>query len=206
MRFLLFSTLVLLASCASSYKALKPIPVDQACVLKRMPVGLATSWFDASVDVMENHISGLLLIKRMPDEAMRLVFTNEAGITYFDFAFDPSGRFKVHYAIKQLNRKAVIRTLQTDFELLLGIPFRQGNLQAWRMGNEVFYGVQQKKKIAYFITTPDCASLHRLEWASKRKRLVTAVVAGNSTSTPDSVQIQHHTFNMHIRLTKLEKE
>ena len=206
MRSLLFSAALLLVSCASEYKLMKSSPVDLSCVEKLSPKGISTSWYDASVDIMDRHISGLFLMKVMPDSTTRLVFTNEGGITYFDMAWDASGQFKTHYILKQLNRKQVVRTLKTDFELLLGMPFRQRTVQAFQSGNEVFYGVQQKKNRAYFITTPDCASLQRLELGSKRKRLVTIVMEGSRRETPGAIRIQHHTFNMRIDLTKLEKE
>lgn len=206
MRYLLFSIALVLASCSSEYKSMKASPVDLSCAKKVMPTGLSTSWYDASVDILDKHISGLLLIKVMPDSTTRLVFTNEGGVTYFDMAFDTAGQFKVHYMMKQLNRKQVVQTLKTDFELMLGIPFQQGALHASTRGNEVFFGVQQKKNMAYFITTPDCASLQRLELGSKRKRLVTEVLSGDDSATPDSIRIQHHTFTMRISLTKLEKE
>jgi len=206
MRFLLYSFILLLTSCASEYSSMKLIPVDTNCVKKLRPTGINTSWYDAGVEVQGRHISGLLLIKQMPDSVVRIVFTNEAGITYFDMSFDAQGKFKTHYIMKQLNKKAVLNTLRADFELLMGIPFRNSAISAWQKGSEVFFGVRQKKKMAYFITDPDCASLQRLEVGSKRKKMVTGFLMGESVSSPDSLRIQHHNFNMTISLQKLSRE
>src|SRR5690349_1985117 len=119
MRCLLFSIVLFGVGCASDYKGLMVVSVNQECLSKMKPVGLSTAWYDAGIDVVGKHISGLLLIKEMPDQSKRIVFTNEAGLTFFDFGFDVSGNFKVHYVIQQLDRKAVVRLLRDDFALLL---------------------------------------------------------------------------------------
>lgn len=206
MRFLLYSqVLFFLISCKSDYKLLTPASADQTCVDKISPRGIETSWFTTSIDVVGKHMSGLLFIKRMDDGSSRIVFTNEAGVKFFDFEFTSSGEFNTVSVIPQLDKKAVINTLRKDFELLLGIPFRKP-LQAWTQGNEIYYGAAQKKETAYFITDRDCASLQRMELGSKRKRKVTVTLVGSQPGLPESVSIHHHTFAMDIVLKKLVKD
>lgn len=204
----LFSLLALcglLAGCKSDYGLLESRPVDAACVDRLMPRGLETAWFTTSVDVLGNHISGLLFIKQLPDSLYRVVFTNEFGVTFFDFEFGPNGHFVVRDIIDKLDRKPVIITFRKDFQLLLGLSY-QGPVRGWRREGENYYGVVQKKEVAYFITDADCASLQRLELGSKRKRKVTERLFGVRAAVPDSVQILHHTFAMEIRLKKFVKE
>src|SRR6185369_7920767 len=120
MRCFLFSIgCLLLMRCASDYKGLQATAPDDACAARIVPARVNTSWYNADVDVVGRHISGLLLVKHMPDSSYRVVFTNEAGVTFFDFGFLTNGDFKVYNAIHQLNKKAVIQTLRKDFELVL---------------------------------------------------------------------------------------
>lgn len=205
MRYSLFS-IILFLGCASDYKSLRKIPVNQSCITKLRPQGIATSWYGASIDVVGKHISGLLLVKEMPDHSNRIVFTNEVGFKFLDFEFASQGGFKVHHILPQLDKKPVIRLLKNDFALLLGIPFEDSDWQAWERGDEIFYGVTQKKETAYFITDKDCASLQRVESGSKRKRKVSIVFRGKNPDQPDSIRLQHHTFAMQIALKKLTKE
>jgi hypothetical protein len=167
---------------------------------------METSWYDAGVDVTGKYISGLLLIKNMPDSSKRVVFTNEAGITFFDFVFSKNGDFSVINVVKQLRRKAVIRTLEKDFRLILGLPFQQHTFDRYLAGEEVYFEFKQKNGTAYFITSKDCASLHRLEWAVKGKRLVTVRTPGSGYPMPEKIELNHHTFNMQIKLNRIEKE
>lgn len=207
MRCFLFSIgCLLLMRCASDYKGLQATAPDDACAARIVPARVNTSWYNADVDVVGRHISGLLLVKHMPDSSYRVVFTNEAGVTFFDFGFLTDGDFKVYNAIHQLNKKAVIQTLRKDFELVLGLPFRQGVYQRWTEGEEVFFGVRQKKETAYFITSKDCASLRRLEWGAPRKRKVTVQLPGSPYPSPDMLELKHHTFNMQIKLARITKE
>jgi len=206
MRYLLFSAACITCFCCSSdYRYMRSIQANANCIATLSPRQLNTSWYHAGVDVLGNHISGLLFIKNMPDSSIRVVFTSEAGVTFFDFGF-VDGNFKVHNIIGQLNKKPVIQTLRKDFELVLGLPFKSASLQSWTMNDEVFYGVKQKKETAYFITTKDCASLRRLELGSSRKRKVTVLISGQSYPSPEKIELTHHTFNMKINLSRFEKE
>ena len=207
MRYLLFSISVIFCwSCASDYRHMQAAETNADCIARLAPQKINTSWYHASVDVVGKHISGLLLIKNMPDSSYRVVFTNEAGVTFFDFGFTHNGVFKVHNVIKQLDKKPVIQTLRKDFELILGLPFRSKSYEVKTMNDEVFYGVKQKKEMAYFITNKDCASLRRLELGSARKRKVTVQINGQQYPTPDKIELAHHTFKMQINLTRFEKE
>jgi hypothetical protein len=206
-RYLLFSvSCIFCCSCASDYRYMEAAETNKDCISKLAPIQFNTSWYHASVDVVGNHISGLLLIKNMPDSSYRVVFTNEAGVTFFDFGFTPTGSFKVYNIIKQLDKKPVIQTLRKDFELILGLPFRGASYQTYIMEEEVFFGVKQKKEMAYFITSKDCASLRRLELGSVRKRKVTVHLDGEQYPTPDKIELVHNTFSMQINLTRFEKE
>jgi hypothetical protein len=206
-RYLLFSVaLIVCASCASDYKLLQPSTGDPSCWKKLAPQYLQTSWYHASVDVVGFHVSGLLLVKNMPDSSYRVVFTNEAGVTFFDFGFSNIGDFTVHHVIRQMDKRPVIQTLRQDFALILGIPFRSQAYKTWSHGEEVYYGVSQKKETAYFITNKECASLHRLELGSARKQKVVVHVSGDGYPTPEKIDLSHKTFDMQIKLTRFHKE
>src|SRR5688572_30773844 len=111
---LLFSICLINFGCASDYKGLQAVTVDQTCLDRIRQPALATSWYTASVDVVGKHISGLLLVKEMPNQSKRIVFTNEAGVTFFDFGFESDNTFKVYSIIKQLDKKPVVRLLRND--------------------------------------------------------------------------------------------
>lgn len=203
--FLLCSLELLSLGCSNEYSHLRALQADEGCPAKGMPWQIETSWYTTSVDIMGKHISGLLLIKNMPDSSQRLVFTNEVGLTFFDFEFS-NGSFTVHTVISQLDKRAVVQTLRKDFELILGIPFRDKTLKRLGTDEETYFGVVKKNETAYFITTKDCAYLRRLEWASSRKRKVSVQFPGSTFPSPDKVILKHYTFDMQIELTRILKD
>src|SRR5438128_6245701 len=118
MRFLLsISCLFFLCSCFSPYKQLQKANENVSCVKQFKPV-FTTALYNTQVNVVGKHLSGLLIIKTMPDSSIRIVFSNEAGFKFFDFEFN-GNNFKVYYIYKQMNKKSVLKTLRKDFQLVL---------------------------------------------------------------------------------------
>src|SRR5215218_3945809 len=115
---LLSSCLFLLYSCTPEYRKMQSA-TGNAGSLQQFKPAFKVALYNTTVDVVGNHLSGLLLIKKMPDSSTRMVFSNEMGFTFFDFEFAANGTFKVYSITKQMNKKSVIKTLQHDFELIL---------------------------------------------------------------------------------------
>lgn len=165
-----------------------------------------SSLYKASIEVTGHRLSGLLLIKSMPDSSWRAVFTNEAGVTFIDMEFRKDGTFIVHHAVRQLKRKPVLTTIRKDFSLIIGLPFQYGSLTRFETADEVYFGLRQKNESYYFITRKDCASLHRMERGSDKKRVVSVDVASGAYPAPSQLVLQHHTFDMQIKLNRIERE
>lgn len=140
----------------------------------------------------------------MADSSVRVVFTNEVGVTFFDFEFGKGEVFKVRQVISQLDRKAVIALLRKDFEAILMRGVNE-KLQIFTRKGEIFYARVGKKETDYFITDKDCASLLRIEKASKRKKKMEVLLIGDQQKAPDSVYLKHFTFDMQIALKKLQR-
>lgn len=83
MRYLLLSNcLFILMGCSSAYKYLRATTGDVNSLQKFKP-SFSVALYNTQVDVMGNHLSGLLLIKKMPDSSVRMVFSNEIGFKFF---------------------------------------------------------------------------------------------------------------------------
>src|SRR5688572_179865 len=78
----------------------------------------STMLYNAQVNVAGRHLSGLLLFKTMADSSKRVIFTNEMGVTFFDFEFSRKG-FRVVSCVRQMNKNVVINRLKSDLGLLL---------------------------------------------------------------------------------------
>lgn len=206
MRFLLLlsSCFLLFTGCTTMYKQLAITTGKVADVEKYKPA-ISVALYAAQVDVAGNHLSGLLMIKKMPDSSTRLVFSNEMGFTFFDFEFTSEGLFKVHSVIKKMNKKSVLTTLKKDFELVLMQKLTEENLVVRKSGSFLYYIFPQKKGYYCYIIDSISNKMDHMERSSKRKSVVSAIMNDYKNGMPDTIGITHHNFNFTIGLKKLEK-
>jgi len=201
---LLSSCLTILVCCTPAHKKMQVANMGHVDSLQKFKPAFTVALYDTKVDVVGNHLSGLLLIKRMPDSTLRMVFSNEMGFKFFDFEFAPNGNFKVYSIIKQMNKKAVLKTLRKDFELVLMEHLNAA--QSIRVSNEqLYYVFPQTKGFNYYITDTSSSKLLRMERASNKKTVVTATMDNYINGIPDSIGISHKTFNFTISLKRIER-
>lgn len=202
---LLSSLLCLLLGCSSAYKHLEKTSGNPADILKFKPE-ISVVLYKAQIDVIGNYLSGLLLIKKMPDSSTRILFSNEMGIKFFDFGFSKDNDFTVYYILKKMNRKAVIKTLRKDFEIVMMQHIDTSNAFIKKDSNRnLYYGFPQPKGFNYYITDSSTTQLLRMERASKRKPVVTVTTAGYTNGLPDSIGFTHHKFDFIIALKRIER-
>lgn len=202
--FLLSSSLFILLSCNTAYKNLQKTTGDVSVLQKFKPVA-PVALYNTQVDVIGKHLSGLLLIKKMPDSSTRLVFTNEIGFSFFDFGFGADGSFKVYAILKQMNRKAVIKTLRKDFDLVLMRGLDTGKVVIRKNDSLTYYVFKQTKGYNTYITNNTGTELVRMERSSKRKPVVQAIMKNYVDGVPDTIGITHKTFNFSIGLKRIER-
>ena len=203
MRYLLLSScLFVFSACGSSYKQLQKIDGNASCVEKFRPT-FTTALYTTRVNIVGNYLTGLLVMKTMPDSSVRVVFTSEMGLSLFDFEFKPNGNFKVYYIIKKMDRKAVVKTLRQDFELVLMHQLNTQMAEVFRKDDRIYYAFKQEKGSKYYITDPDCRALLGIEKASRRKAVVQVLMKDYIDGIPDTVGISHNNFQFTIGLKRL---
>jgi hypothetical protein len=196
--------MLLVMGCSSAYRQLQPATNDTSLLQKFRPV-FSTALYRTSVDVMGRHLSGLLLIKRMPDSSLRMVFSNEVGFKFFDFEFSKDGAFRVFSIIRQMNKKAVINTLRKDFELLLMERLDMGRAITRTGDGLVYYSFPKDKGYDHYITDTTGTRLVRMERSSKRKPVMDAIMRNYIGGMPDTIGITHRNFNFTIALKRIER-
>ncbi|HMG07219.1 MAG TPA: hypothetical protein VK609_01855 [Mucilaginibacter sp.] len=206
MRFLLLSScLLILVSCSSVYKNLKPTGGDVDDIKKFAP-NFTNVLYKTEVDVIGgHHLSGLLLIKTLPDKSVRMVFSNEMGFKFFDFEFKSDGGFMVYYIIKQMDKRPVIITLQKDFELVM---IRKRNSETAYMRKDdhyLYYVFPQEKGANYYVTNLQGTELIRMERSSDRKPVMQAIMNNIHNDIPDTIGISHKNFKFNIGLKLLKR-
>ena len=201
---ILSSCLFFLLCCSPVHKQMQSANADVSTIYKFKPA-FTVALYNTTVDVVGNHLSGLLLIKKMPDSSTRMVFSNEMGLSFFDFEFSPDGNFKVYSIIKKMNRKSVIKTLRHDFELVLMNTLDNSKASVRKQDDLLYFIFPQAKGYNYYITNADGTELLRMERASNKKSVVEAVMQNYQNGIPDTIGISHRTFEFNIGLKRIER-
>lgn len=201
---ILSSCLLFILSCSPVHKQMQSASADVSVVQKFKPA-FTVALYKTTVDVVGNHLSGLLLIKKMPDSSTRMVFSNEMGLSFFDFEFGANGSFKVYSIIKKMNRKSVIKTLRHDFELVLMNTLYNDKAVVKTKDEQLYFIFPQKKGYNYYITDNKGTELLRMERASNKKTIVDAVMKNYINAVPDTIGISHKGFEFNIGLKKIEQ-
>ncbi|HEX3386567.1 MAG TPA: hypothetical protein VHS53_15310 [Mucilaginibacter sp.] len=199
----------MLAGCSSVYKNLQPATGDINDLQKFKP-DFRKVLYKAEIDVVGHHLSGLLFIKTLPDSTIRdstirMVFSTETGFKFFDFGFGPDGGFKVFYVVKQMNKKAVIKTLKKDFELIL-LPQKDYKSAYLRKDDSNLYYIFPRPKGTFcYITDLKSTEMKIMEISSPYKPIVQAIAKGAPNGIPDTIGISHKNFNFTIGLKKIDR-
>lgn len=193
-----------LFSCRSVYTGMEQVSVKDSCLMPLQPV-FVNELYKAQVTITNHQLSGLLLIKQMPDQSRRVVFSTETGVKFFDFEFRENGEFSVIDILKKLNKKVIVNALREDFELLL--MQERGKIPGKLLKNELYFyhGYAKGKKQAWYLTDLNCQQLVGAELSSKRKPLVQLKYFHQGTGSPDSIFLKHLNFKFNIALKKLER-
>lgn len=174
---------------------------DNNCVFAFKPV-FTKALYNTQVNVVGKHLSGLLIIKTMPDSSTRIVFSSEAGFKFFDFGFS-GDQFKVYYIYKEMNKKPVIKTLRKDFQLILMNNLKAENAYAMKKDSLLYYTFPEGKDHYYYVTNSDCSELIRMERGSSRRMVMTAIAQNIQQGIPDTIGITHTNFNFEIGLKRI---
>ena len=201
--FLLFiNGFLILAACSSQFRNLQKADGSPGCVQKFKPA-FQTAYFEAKVESLSHQLSGILIMKKMPDSNIRLVFSTKPGIKLFDFEFTTNSGFRVLYIMDQLDKKAVIKTLRKDFELILFINTNPNRGYLLRDSARFYYVFPQESGVNYYIADSSCSVLYAMQRASDTKVIVEAIMNNYQQGMPDTIGIEHKNFHFIIGLKKM---
>jgi hypothetical protein len=202
-RSLTFLSAVSLIFSCNQYRHMQKIQSDRTCVEKFKP-DFHHAEYKTSVEVIGKHLSGILLIKYMPDSSTRIVFTNETGFSFFDFAFYGDTGFSVYHIVSQMNKPALIKTLRKDFELIMFRNMDRSKSYNLADSGYIYHAYPQIKGVNYYITDDQCRQLVKMQRSSNKKPIMEASIYKSSPGNPpDSIYIRHLNFNFSISLKKI---
>lgn len=74
--------------------------------------------FKGSIDVLKNHLTGLIIIKKTDSLTTHIIFVTEIGMKMFDFEWK-NNEMNAVYVFEPLNKESLINSLKTGFKQML---------------------------------------------------------------------------------------
>jgi hypothetical protein len=163
--------------------------------------------FNARIDLMKNHFSGLMVVKPYAVGSYRVVFLTELGMKVFDMEFLPDREVKIHYIMESMNRKALVKTLTNDISLVLmnGLSGLDYELLARHHSTDTIFRYRDKRKRNYYYTAGTADKPYFLKQTSCITNKVRADLCGTDAGI-DSVKITHYNIRLAIALYRIREE
>ncbi len=208
--FLFISILLLLCSCRtirhSNLQKVEEQKIEVAQLNSCFKNNFTKVLFKSEINIYKNHISGLTLIKLMPDNSYRINFITELGLKIFDFEIKGEN-FKVIYCIEKMNKKKLIQILKEDFTLLLLENKLNNKTMLYKNKNnsENVFRFHVNNNYKYYYVDNESARLNKIENCSFFSRKVSIDFSDFKNNFPNKIDILHYNIKLNIRLNKIDK-
>jgi hypothetical protein len=159
--------------------------------------------FRGSLEVRGHHLTGLLYLKKMPDSTMRLAFTNEFGMTWFDLILNQDV-ITVEYCFEPMNKKSLLKIFKTNFELLFNAEADPAGFRAYSQkpgGNPVIRSRYKNYRTWFVLDSSDCRTLEIRGKSSVFDKTVISCT-GYRDGVPDSLTILSPVIHMKMELVR----
>ncbi len=167
---LLLSSILLVSSCRISkynYRNCEKIVLNHD-IIKAVVKENSVLKYNATIDILKNHLTGLLIVKQTDSITKHLVFVTELGMKMFDFELK-NNEMNTAYVFTPLNKPKLIEVLKANFKSMLLLSEFGTNDCKFENGKDLIY-LSRKDKNKEFFTVSKMEGLTLKETFCKRRR------------------------------------
>lgn len=205
-RFLAISlVLVLCNSCAlKTTEGLRNTPITEIEVINPYFSSSEIDYvYKAKIEIYGKHFGGILIIKKIAENAHRVVFTTEFGSKIFDFLYQGDS-FVKNFVIEDLDKKIIVNTLQRDFKLL--ITERAKVLAQYASEGNLIFKTKRDNRFNFYFFTVENPVLEKMIQTSKSKEKVEIVFTSTEKVLAQQIGITHSNIKLKIDLDYFNKD
>jgi len=206
-RYFLFFLLFTVSSCSNPYKNLTKTECSSEQIENipyALPYSENTLIYKADIKFYKNDISGLLIIKKTDESIYRIALTTQFGLSIFDFELN-HGILNVKYCIEYLNKKLILSTFETDFNLLLlqnqfeKIYFIENIIQ-----NQKIWQLINGKHNYNYIQNTNSEKLENISFKKRNSEKISVGLYSYKGDIPKNISLEHRNIKlkMNFKLIK----
>jgi hypothetical protein len=168
---LVYSLIFILFVSCKTYKLtdVKPIPSSEKTVENLYFSSNEDYVYKCQMDIYKNHVSGILIIKKISETTHRVVLTSDFGNKLIDFEISEDD-FKLNYVLPDLDKKIVINFLKNDFQQLLKKKYPV--TESFENENSKIYLSKIDKKIYYLFFNKENNLLKQIIYTKNNKEKI----------------------------------
>lgn len=152
------------------------------------------------MDIYKNHVSGILILKKINETTHRVVLTSDFGNKLIDFEIS-NDDFKLNYVLPDLDKKIVINFLKNDFQQLLKRQYHV--TESFENENSKIYLSKVDKKIYYLFFNKENGLLKQIIYTKNNKEKIDFTFDAKKHIFADSIDLQHKDFKINIKLFQI---
>jgi hypothetical protein len=162
--------------------------------------------FKGTLDISKHHLSGLFFMKRTSPGSIRIMFSNEMGMTFFDVELK-GDEFIIHSCFPSLNKASLMKMLHSDFRLLL-IPAT--NIKYMKPlkskdPGQVVFKVKYPKGAFRYTWDKESGRICRIQTLNAFFNKTDLLLEGNKGPAPKKISMSNPMIRLHIIMTYLSK-
>ncbi|WP_160138044.1 hypothetical protein [Chryseobacterium sp. c4a] len=199
---LLYSLILVLAVSCKSYQLteVKPVPTKEKTVENLYFSSAEDYVYKCQMDIYKNHVSGILIIKKISETTHRVALTSDFGNKLIDFEISDNN-FKLNYVLPDLDKKIVINFLKNDFQQLLKREYPVS--ESFENDNAKIYLSKIDDKSYYLFFNKENNLLKQIIYTKNNKEKIDFTFDAKKHIFADSLNLQHKDFKINIKLFQI---
>ncbi|WP_379968106.1 hypothetical protein [Epilithonimonas sp. UC225_85] len=156
--------------------------------------------YKCQMDVYSNHISGILIIKKISETAHRVVMTTDFGNKMIDFEISEND-FKLNYVLADLDKKMVINFLKNDFQELLKQKYPIN--ESFENNDSKIYLSENGKKKYYLFLNKKSGLLDQIIYTQNDREKIDFTFEAKKHTFAETINLLHKDFKINIKLNQI---
>lgn len=156
--------------------------------------------YKCQMDIYKNHVSGILIIKKLNETTHRVALTSDFGNKLIDFEVSEND-FKLNYVLPDLDKKIVINFLKNDFQQLLKRQYPVS--ETFENDNAKIYLSKIDNKAYYLFFNKENNLLKEVIYTKNNKEKIDFTFEAKKHIFADSLNLKHKDFKINIKLFQI---
>ncbi|MDQ0592527.1 hypothetical protein QFZ37_000896 [Chryseobacterium ginsenosidimutans] len=198
----LYSLILLLFISCKTYKLTdtKPVSSSEKTVENLYFSSSEDYVYKCQMDIYKNHVSGILIIKKINATTHRVVLTSDFGNKLIDFEISEND-FKLNYVLPDLDKKIVINFLKNDFQHLLKQKYPV--TESFENESSKIYLSKIDNKSYYLFFNKENYLLKQIVYTKNKKEKIDFTFDAKKHIFADSLNLQHKDYKINIKLFQI---